>query len=467
MKRKSRFLPVFFLLLLLQNISLAKDTTSILNKDQFLAIVRTYHPVVKQAELQVNRSAAGVLAARGAFDPKIETGIDRKTVDDKLYYSYFNTNLTIPTWYGVDIKVGFEEVIGERVTSEATLGKTSYLGVRLQPGNLIFDSRRAVLRQAQSFRQLSEAERQLIINDLLYDALVTYWNWVREYFNYTVVSEAVKVNEDRLKYVRLEYELGSRPAIDTVEALTQLQSFFTQQNNAWMSFQNAGLELSNYLWLDNNIPMNWQSNILPSKAELYQENHLPVLEQLILTARNDHPKLQSLIFKTDILQTDRRLKAQYLLPKLSLKANVINKGYSVPNNFTVPFLENNHKLGVDFSIPLLMREARGNFRSAKIKIQEIALEQDLTTLQIENKIKNYYNEVLQLGKQISLYEQALSNYQKLFQGEKIKFDAGESTLFLLNSRENKVLEASQKLYELRTKCNKSHAALMWAAGLFK
>ncbi len=467
MKRRSKFLLAFLLFFIPGHDNRAQDTTLILKKDELLGIVKTYHPVVKQAALQVDKAAAGVLAARGAFDLKLSAGADRKTLDDKLYYSYFNTSLTIPTWYGVDIKAGVEEVVGDRVSPEATLGKTSYAGIRLQPTSLVFDKRRAVLRQAQNFREMSEAERRLVINDLLYDAQVAYWNWVREYFSYTVISEAVKVNEARLSYVRMEYELGSRAAIDTVEALTQLQSFLVQQNNAWLSFQNAGLELSNYLWLENNTPMNWQNNILPPEAELYKDWPLPALEQLIVAARNDHPKLQSLTYKTNILQTDKKLKAQYLLPKLSLNANVINKGYAVPDNFTMPFFENNYKIGIDFSIPLLMREARGDYKSAKIKLQEIAFEQDLTALQIENKIKSYYNEVLQLSKQISLYEQALSNYRKLFQGEKIKFEVGESTLFLLNSRENKVLDAAQKLYELRGKWHKSYAALMWAAGQHK
>ena len=452
-----------FVLIFLQYPCIAQDTTFTLSKDEFLSIIKTYHPVVKQAALQVDRASAEVQAARGAFDPSLDVGLDRKTFDDKLYYSYFNPQLTIPTWYGIDIKAGLEEVVGERVTSEATLGKTSYLGVKVPVNNLLFDGRRAVLRQAQSLKQMSEAERMLIINDLVYGALSAYWNWVREYLSYNVISDAVRVNEERLKYVRIEYELGTRPAIDTTEVLAQLQNFYLQQNDAWLSFQNAGLELSNYLWVQDGIHMNWNNNIVPSQTELYEYNTIPGLEELIAVAGN-HPKLKSLFFKTGVLEIERKFKAQYLLPKLNLNANLLNKGYTTPNNFSVAFLENNYKLGVDLSVPLLFREARGNYRSAGIKLQEIALEQDQAALQIENKVKGYYNEVLQLSQQIMIYEQALGNYQKLFLGEKIRFETGESTLFLLNSRENKVLEATQKVYELRTKWHKSYAALMWAAG---
>lgn len=462
MRKKSKCL--LFMLLFLQYICPAQDTTFTLSKDEFLSIVKTYHPVIKQAGLQVKRAAAEVQAARGAFDPGIDVGLDRKTFDGKLYYSYFNPQLTIPVWYGIDIKAGLEEVTGQRVTSEATLGQTSYIGIKVPANNLLFDKRRAILSQAKSLRQMSEAERLLAINDLLYGALSAYWNWVREYLSYKVISEAVRVNEERLKFVRIEYEQGTRPAIDTIEALAQLQNFYLQQSNAELSFQNAGFELSNYLWMEDNVPMEWTNSILPSETEVYRNNPLPGLEQMLSTARSSHPKLQSLLFKTDVLETERRLKAQYLLPKLSLNANLLNKGYTVPNEFTVPFLENNYKLGIDFSLPLLLREARGKYKSAGIKLQEIALEQDQTALQIENKVKSYYNEVLQLSKQITIYEQALNNYRQLFQGEKTRFEVGESTLFLLNARENKVLEAAQKLNELRTKWHKGYAALLWATG---
>jgi len=462
MRRRSKYL--LSVVVFLHFGCLAQDTAFTLSKDEFLSIVKTHHPVVKQAQLSVDRASADVQAARGAFDPTIDAGLDRKTFDGKLYYSYLNPQVTIPTWYGIDIKAGLEEVVGDRVTSEATLGKTSYVGVKVPATNLLFDRRRAALRQAQSFRQMSEAERLLTINDLLYDALSAYWNWVREYLTYNVISNTVRVNEERLKYVKLEYEQGVRAAIDTTEVLAQLQNMYLQQNNAWLSFQNAGLELSNHMWLKNNIAMEWTDNILPSEAELYRDNILPSLEELIATARINHPKLQSLSFKTDALETERRLKAQYLLPKLSVNANLLNRGYTVPDELTVPFMENNYKLGIDLSMPLLLREARGNYRSAGIKLQEIALEQDQVALQIENKIKSYYNEVLQLNKQISIYQEAFNNYQKLLQGENIRFEAGESTLFLLNSRENKVLEAAQKLYELRTKWHKSYAGLLWAAG---
>ncbi|MBL7718471.1 MAG: TolC family protein [Flavipsychrobacter sp.] len=442
----------------------AQDSLVTLNKDEFFAIVKTYHPVAKQAQLTVERADAEVLSARGAFDPTVNSIFQRKTFDGKLYYSYFNPQITVPTWYGLDLKAGVEEVLGDRSPTELTRGKTSYMGLKLNANTLLFDSRRATLRQAQSFRKQTEAERALVVNDLLYDALVAYWNWTQQYLVYRTLAETVQLNEERLKFVRIEYEQGARPAIDTTEALSQLQNFYLLENNALLAFQNAGLELSGYLWLENNAPLQWSDSIVPAPEELMRMSEIPALLPIIQSALLQHPKLNSISYKLEILELEKRLKSQYLLPKVGVNANMLNGGYQLPNELSAPFLENNYKLGVDVSLPLFLREARGQVRSAKLKIRETTLEQDWTALQVENKIRTYYNNIVQIKKQIEFSEQMLANNIKLFQGERLKFEAGESTLFLLNSRENKVLESIQKLLELRAKWQKSYSGLLWAAG---
>jgi outer membrane protein TolC len=70
-----------------------------------------------------------------------------------------------------------------------------------------------------------------------------------------------------------------------------------------------------------------------------------------------------------------------------------------------------------------------------------------------------------LRKQIDIQEKAYKNYLALQRGEEIRFQTGESSLFLINARENKTLEALQKLQELRTKYLVAANEIQWAAGL--
>ena len=50
------------------------------------------------------------------------------------------------------------------------------------------------------------------------------------------------------------------------------------------------------------------------------------------------------------------------------------------------------------------------------------------------------------------------------QGEQVRFDNGESSVFLLNAREAGLVTARVKLAELQAKYAQTQATLRWAAG---
>ena len=52
----------------------------------------------------------------------------------------------------------------------------------------------------------------------------------------------------------------------------------------------------------------------------------------------------------------------------------------------------------------------------------------------------------------------------LLSGEKRKFEEGESSLFIVNSRENSLITAEVKLIELIAKFQKAYAGLEYAIG---
>ena len=150
----------------------------ILSLEEFLRLVRTYHPVAKQAALDVEIAKTEVTTARGSFDPMFENKISRKEFDGLLYYDHQVSEIKIPTWYGVDIITGIESLRGSRTSTPDTKGNSSYLGfsVPIAKG-LVIDARRATLQQAKIFKDLSVQEQRTVLNDLLYEASKEYWNW--------------------------------------------------------------------------------------------------------------------------------------------------------------------------------------------------------------------------------------------------------------------------------------------------
>ena len=446
----------------------ASADTAVLTSVDFINIVRTFHPVVKQTNIEIEKAKAGILMARGGFDPLAYVNSDQKTFDGKLYYRYTNPELKIPTWYGIELKAGLENNNGVFLNEETTSGKTSYVGVAVPLAKgLLMDSRRATLKQSKIFRQQSVSEQQNTINNLLNDAYASYWNWAKEYEVYKILSNAVLINEQRFALVKIGFRQGDRAAIDTIEALAQLQNFQYLQNESLVQLKNANVALSAFLWLENNMFYQLKDDVKPNEEWLrLNVTIIPIepLNDILANARRTHPKLSIFLFKLQGLEVERRLKFQSLLPTLNVKANLLNRGYDVFKGVNPAFYENNNKFGIDFGLPLRLSEGRGSYRIAKLKIAETNLDLSLTQQEIENKIRFYYNEVVGLQRQIAIYEQAYRNYQTLLRGEEIRFREGESTLFLLNIRENKVLETLQKLTELRAKFYKAEVALQWAAG---
>ena len=443
-------------------------STRVLDFPAFMELVRAYHPVARQANLVVDRARAEMVAARAGFDPLFYLGGDRKTFDGKFYYDHLNTELRIPTWYGIEISTGLEDNLGDFLNPEYTSGRSSYLGISVPLArNLVMDKRRAVLQQARIFREQSKAERSLILNDLLFDAGTRYWEWARSYMVYTLLMEAVAVNRQRLDFVRVAAQQGDRPALDTTEALAQLQSFILAGNEAWLDFRKAGLELSNDLWRADGSPYYLPATVRPDTAWILQDvrrSKLPILEELLASASVEHPKLQSFDFKMRSLEIERKLRFQELLPYVNLKYNALNRGFNVFDGASAAFYRNNYKFGIDIGVPLRLSQGRGNYAAAKIDISETDLRRSQTRLSIENKVRYHFNELAVLQDQSVTAADNLQNYRRLLRGEELRFREGESSLFMVNFRENTLLQSRRKFIEVMTKARHSELALQWAAG---
>jgi outer membrane protein TolC len=449
----------------------AQDSFRVLNEPAFIEIVKRHHPIAKQASLLVDAARAQLLSIRGNFDPIVFINNDQKTFDGKNYYNYSNAELGIPTWFGVELYAGLENNFGDFINPEVSQSSSSYAGISLPIlKDLLLDKRRAMLQQGKLFVQQSAFEQRTVINDLLFDAYQAYWNWAKDYQLLRILDTTIYLNEARYELVKIAFQQGDRAGIDTTEALAQLQNFQQQREDAWLKFRKSTLELSTYLWLPDNKPVYLNETVIPDTLwtnKSFESFQTDVLSNWITQTVTNHPKLQQIDFKLQSLEIERRLKFQSLLPKLDLKYNFLQKGYNVANSFNHNFFENNYKFGVNAVISIPNRSGIGDYRAARIKLKTTELERSFSELNLENKVRFHYNELLNLQKQILIYERAYLNYQRLFEAEQLRFSLGETTLFLLNARETRVLESRQKLLELKVKFYQAFAALNWAGGLLQ
>lgn len=431
-------------ILRLQNVEDSSFTPS-----QLLNLVVKNHPVAQQLSLRVPMAEAAFLEARGAFDPAVQGDLEQKTFDGINYYHYWNPQLKVPTWFGIEFYAGAEESLGDRKTQERTTGQMGYWGVSIPLAkNLLMDKKRAIFQKARIGIEMNQQEQRAAMNELFQDALESYLKWWMFYQQIEVLNKLEKANLERYQQIVNTVLIGERPPIDTIEALTQLQQIQYLAAETRNALANSAIELSTFLW-NNNQPYLIPSFVQPDTTGLSQYTLIPNFqnrESIINEVLLNHPEIKQANLKVQTARIERYFRKWDMLPDVRLKYNFLNRGYTNWNANT-PLLENNYKVGLTFSMPLRFSEVRGAYQQSKIYVQNEELGRDQKSRMIWQKMESYYNDVLNTEQLQVITQEQLINNTKLFNGEWQRFRGGESSLFILNSRELKMLETELKYVE--------------------
>ena len=438
----------------------AQDSTSVISLAEYLGYVKTFHPIVKQANLTINDSEAKLMKARGAFDPKLEVDFDRKTFKNTKYYDKLNASFKIPTWFGIELKGNFEENTGDFLNPEAFVPEdglySAGISVPVARG-LLTNQRMAMLRQSRLYLKQAQADRQLLVNNILYNATVTYFNWLKTYNEKLVYEDFLSNAEMRFNGIKKSFEVGDKPAIDTLEARIALNNRKLNLEKSRIKYIKSSLELSNFLWLNDNTPVEITDRIIPDVNTF--ESIDATLNTSALNVENyeisNHPKLLSLDYKYQSLSIEKRLKLNNLLPQIDLQYNFLSQTPEVARSFSTSA----YKSGVNINFPLFLRKERGDLKLAKIKIQDTKFEIQNTKVSLKNKIDALTMELDSYILQNDLTVTIVNDYSIMLSAEERKFFLGESSLFIVNSREAKLIDAKLKAIELENSFFKTKANL--------
>lgn len=430
----------------------AQSDSTILTYKEYLENIVLFHPIAKKADLRNKIGDAAWLAAKGNLDPTISFSWDEKDFEEKRYYRQYQGKFTIPTKLGIDVVGGYENSEGIYLNPENTTNEYGlwHLGIEVNVlQGLIVNERKVALQQAKIFQDISENEQEIILNDLLYNASKAYLEWQKYFYFQTVLSENIDIANTYFENTKLSFESGEKTAMDTLEAfiLYQDATNFSKKNEASLLHTRQNIE--NYLWYED-VPVSLQINVQP-------ENYINPLFRLennfdISKSVNNHPIISAYLYKQSYFEIEQKLKREKLKPKLKVKYNPL---LSTSDNSIAPNLSlSNYKWGFDFSMPILLRSERANIQRGEIKIQETVLDLQNKRNELNNKIENSLQQQSILREQITLSQQNVEGYRLLLEGENEKFRYGESSVFLLNKRQEKYINGQLKLIELNMKLQK-------------
>lgn len=424
--------------------------------EDVVRIVLQHHPKLRGAEALRRIAAEKRLEKQGAFDPVFLTGTD---------FLRFNSELDAKTLRGkaattrsADVEVAFLTRYGLKVAAGTrfNLGKVKApLAPTGSGGEYFIEFKMPLLRGAR-INEKAAAEKQALLGepladteyertrlDLILKASESYWDWVAAQRKLEVARALLHLAEFRAQAVRERVTLGDLPAIDTTEAELEVQRRQGGLTKADRDLQKAAFKLSLSLWTpDGQQVLSPEPSQVPAtmpKPTLFTEQQLREGQQLALLRR---PELQALSITKQIAQVELELAKNQRLPALDFT-------FSPGRDSGVGAIGNTVKVGLSFTLPLRQRTAEALIGQASYKLQKLALDTIQEQQRIATEVFDAISAINTTYERYRLAEQEVALALKLEEGERAKYQLGDSTLFLVNMRERATAEARVKVIEIQ------------------
>ena len=171
--------------------------------------------------------------------------------------------------------------------------------------------------------------------------------------------------------------------------------------------------------------------VTPSKPILTKDKRDVNLELL------KHPSLCKLERYYGIVKLKQTLAKNELLPNLDATA-FTSKQYGTGGY--VRLLPQATQIGLNFKFPIYQRQARGKVISTTSELKQVLTQKKFLYEQLTNRLSSLWISLNRYQKQIRLIQHELALATQVANAERRKFYAGDSTLFLVNQREQTTTE---------------------------
>lgn len=451
--------------------TLAPADEAVLDLASFTQLVRARHPVARQARLGLRAAAAELRSARGVFwDPSASFTWEKKDFGGSEYYDYITAGVKVSTPIGVDLKVGVERTDPDGIffnpdrRTPASGQLVAGVSVPLGRG-IITDQRRTAIAQAAALRDAADAERVSAINKLLFAAVKDYGAWYEAERRRTVADTGVGLAQFRLDAVRARALNGDAAAIDTVEARLELERRRVQLLEASAAANAARLQVNVYLWEPDGAPLELAPDARPDLGPLDAER-LDTTDASAWLARalERHPDVRKALAKIRETVALRRLAGSELLPDAAIEASALGDRATTDLLSGWPRVGENYKFALAAKQSLLLLKERGKYDATRFKADIASLESELVSREIRAGVLAALFDVVTFEQVLERQRSAVELSRRLRDGELRKFEAGESTLFLVNTRDRALLDETLKLVAFEAKYAGARAGLAFALG---
>jgi outer membrane protein TolC len=415
-----------------------------LTLEKLLDSVERSYPTLLAVLLEKDIARAKLLAALGKFDLKVKAGA---ISDPEGYYSpnrrYSLTFEQPTTLWGTTFFGGwrrgtglFEPYYGDRETLSD--GEFSF-GVKiplLRDGAT--DANRTALGQARIEQEIAE----LVIDEqwlsIIRAATRRYWDWVAAGKRLAVSRDLLAIAERRKKNVQELVDHGDLPKIENVEIQRIVLERKGQFISAERALQNAAIELSLYYRTAGGDPIIAEEKMLPQEFAPVTVWPETLMQEDAIIAIMRRPEVKYLMSQKDQAKLELKLQQNRLLPNLDFTAmgsRDFGRGSKTQEGTDI-------SVGLQMEIPLQRREAEGKIKIEEAKIAQIDQKIFLSRDRIKAEVRDAYIAVKAAHDRARLAHEELILARQLEEAERVKFEHGDSTQFIVNLRELQTADAA-------------------------
>ena len=415
----------------------------VMNLQKFYQMIKDSNPQLQIAEIQSSLGEIEQLRAKGFLDPEITSSWDEKQFNDTRYYRLFDAKLKIPTLYGVSLVGGFSNSLGEYVNPQEKTPENGLFNLGLEADllqGLFVTEARMRRNEANNLSEMYQQISQQTQNDFYFAAGISYLDWEEVQAQRELYENVVDLSKIYFNQTRETFLLGEKTAVDTLESYIAWQDWQAQLEDLEIVANKIQQRLTVFLF--DEFVSQFNQNQVDSTFIKIQPNQVAV--ENLPEIREKQEKLKS-------YQWQERLKREKLKPKL--KAKFMPLASNQPEG-DFAYQPNNYKFGLGFSYHLFNRVAKAELQDNQAKQELLRNETLLKSKEIETKLLANQLNIDNLQKQFEYWEEIANGYLRLTQAEQTKFEYGESSVFLLNKRQEKWIETQKKVLDVYYKWQK-------------
>jgi outer membrane protein TolC len=426
---------------------------------EVLSSVDRQYPPLLGAELDREAAEGELTASWGAFDLNWK---NRFTSDVLGYYQNyrFDSVLEKPlTTWGMNVFGGYRIGRGEFPVYNGKLftlsGGEARAGFEISLWrNRSVDRRRANLDKSRRGVTIAEANKIQARIEAVRMATQRYWDWVAAGRRVAIFRELLSIAQLRDQAMRERVKHGDLPEFERKDNERTILQRQAQLVAAKRSLEQSAIELSLFYRDEAGNPQLPQESRLPREIPRQREFQFPVsvdTERALL----QRPELARLAASREQNVIEERWADNQLAPQLDLQVAASHDLGEGPVTNRGPELE----ASVFLAIPLERRFAAGRRESARATAARLEAMERMMRDRIAADVRDAHSWIDAAWARIDIATAETELAKRLEQGERARFEHGDSNILFVNLREQATADARVREVEALADYQKGLAQL--------